>query len=39
VLPRSRLIPLMGLTGGIGVPAVLAGAWFVLLLWPPGSAG
>jgi hypothetical protein len=39
VLPRSRLIPLMGLTGGIGVPAVLAGARFVLLLWPPGSAG
>jgi hypothetical protein len=29
----------MGLTGGIGLAAVLAGAWFVLLLWPPGSAG
>jgi hypothetical protein len=36
VLPRSRLIPLMGLIGAIGVPAVLAGAWLVLLLWPPG---
>jgi hypothetical protein len=39
VLPRSRLIPLMGLIGAVGVPAVLAGAWLFLLLWPPGAAG
>jgi hypothetical protein len=39
VLPRSQLIPLMGLTGPIGVPVVLAGAWLVLLLWPPGPTG
>ena len=38
VLPRSPLIPLMGLIGAIGVPAVLAGAWLILLLWPPGAA-
>jgi hypothetical protein len=39
VVPRSPLIPLMGLTGAIGVPVVLAGAWLVLLFWPPGPTG
>lgn len=39
VVPRSRLIPLMGLTGAIGVPVVLAGAWLVLLFSPPGATG
>ena len=38
VLPRTPLIPAMGLIGAIGVPAVLAGAWLVLLIWPPGPA-
>jgi hypothetical protein len=38
VVPRSPLIPLMGLIGAIGVPAALAGAWLVLLLSPPGAA-
>jgi hypothetical protein len=39
VVPRSPLIPLMGLIGAIGVPGVLAGAWLVLLLWPPSATG
>ncbi len=36
VIPRTPLIPVMGLIGALGVPLVLAGAWVYVRIWPPG---
>lgn len=35
VVPKTPLIPAMGLVGGIGVPLVLAATWMAILLAPP----
>lgn len=39
VIPRTPLIPVMGLIGAVGVPVVLAGAWVYVRIWPAGVAG
>ena len=36
-MPRSRIIPVMGEVGGLGVPIVLMITWLGLLTMPPGG--